>query len=255
MTRTNLTAIVTKLHDAGIPPRLGPDLGRLLREAWRLVADGRPVPVSQLEEVAAELTIPAGNVATVIHQMSERDGAGNVVGTFGLSQKKHPHQFEVDGHVLSTWCAWDALFLPVLLGKTAHVESPCPATKEKVRLTITPEKVESYEPRSAAISIVLPNTTKSGPESVEEIWGALCQHVHFFKTPEAATEWFAGKNLDPIMLSVEDGFELGRMAFEELLSSPNSGGMVTPGPIGEAATASPPAEVETCCEFHPPEDV
>ena len=54
------------------------------------------------------------------------------------------------------------------------------------------------------------------------------------------------------MLSVEDGFDLGRMAFEELLSSPSSGGMATPGPIGEAATASPPLEVETCCEFHPP---
>ena len=252
MTKPNLTAIVSTLHDAGIPPRLGPDLGRLLGEAWRRVAEGHPVPVSQLEEVAAELKIPGDNVTTIINRMSERDGEGNVVGTFGLSQKKHPHQFEVNGHVLSTWCAWDALFLPALLGKTAHVESPCPATKETVRLTITPEKVESYAPRSAAISIVLPKTTKSGPESVQEIWGALCHHVHFFKTPEVATEWFAGKNLDPIMLSVEDGFDLGRMAFEELLSSPSSGGMATPGPIGEAATASPPLEVETCCEFHPP---
>ena len=252
MTRPNLTAMVSRLHDAGIPPRLGPDLGRLLLEAWRLVAEGHPVPLSQLEEVASELKIPHGNVTTVIHQMSERDGDGNVVGAFGLSQNKHPHQFEVNGHVLYTWCAWDALFLPGLLGKTAQVESQCPATKEKVHLTITPEKVESYRPSSAAISIVLPKTTKSGPESVEEIWGGLCHHVHFFKTPEAARGWFAGKNLDPIVLTVEDGFELGRMAFEGLLSSPNSGGMATSGPIGEAVAASSAPEVETCCEFHPP---
>ena len=103
MTNPNLNAIVTKLHDAGIPPRLSPDLGRLLKEAWRLVAEGRPVPTSKLDEVAAELQIPPGNVTTIINQMSERDGDGNIVGTFGLSQKKHPHQFEVNGHALSTW--------------------------------------------------------------------------------------------------------------------------------------------------------
>ncbi len=211
----DLSTIVTKLHDAGILPRLSLDLARLLKEAWRLVALGHPVPVSRLEEIAAGLDIPPGNVATII-QMSERDDEGNVVGTFGLSQKKHPHQFEVDGSLLSTWCAWDALFLPARLGQAARVESPCPMTKEMVHLTITPEKVESYSPPSAVLSIVLPTPTKSGPESVEEIWGALCHHVHFFKTPEAAAKWFAGKNLNPIMLSIEDGFEIGRMAFGEV---------------------------------------
>ena len=93
MTRPDLTATVSRLHDAGIPPRLGPDLRRLLRKALRLVAEGHPVPVSQLEEAAAELEIPGDNVTAIISQMSERDGEGNVVGTIGLSQKKHPHEF------------------------------------------------------------------------------------------------------------------------------------------------------------------
>ena len=63
MPKQNLAAIVSTLHDAGMPPRLGRDLGRLLKEAWRLVAEGRPVPVPQLEEVAAELKIPGFGAA------------------------------------------------------------------------------------------------------------------------------------------------------------------------------------------------
>ncbi len=107
----------------------------------------------------------------VLDKMCERDPDGNVVGIAGLSQKQHPHRFTVNGIRLSTWCAWDSLFLPVMLQQTALVSSRCPSTGETIRLTITPEGVTSYQPASIVISIVIPQPTKNELVSVEEICG------------------------------------------------------------------------------------
>ena len=163
--------------------------------------------------------MPLEAATAFVSRLSERDDAGNVVGIMGLSQRNHPHRFEVDGRVLSTWCAWDSLFLPPLLGREAKVESVCPATKTKVRLTISPEKIERREPADASISVVVPEVTQKGRDSVQEIWSAFCCQVHFFSSPDAATEWFSGKVEAPVILSVEEGYELGRLAFAHLLES------------------------------------
>ncbi|MFQ5899893.1 MAG: organomercurial lyase [Candidatus Methylomirabilia bacterium] len=171
----------------------------------------------QVRQIASTLSMPPDAATSFINKVSERDGQGHVVGIGGLSQKNHPHRFEVDGRALATWCAWDCLFLPALLKQTAKVESSCPATQQKVRLAITPEKVERCEPPTALVSIVVPKGAKKGRESVEEIWMTFCHFVHFFTSPEAAAEWFSGKNQDPLLLSVDEGYQLGRIAFARLL--------------------------------------
>ena len=104
-----------------------------------------------------------------------------------------------------------------MLNQTANVESTCPQTKKKIRLTIEPETVQTYEPSSAVVSIVIPKPTKQGPKSVEEIWNVFCHQVHYFSSSAAANQWFKGKNQDVVFLSIEDAYQLGRMAFEELL--------------------------------------
>jgi len=140
-----------------------------------------------------------------------------VVGIAGLSQNQHPHRFTVDGIRLATWCAWDSLFLPVMLQQTAEVSSPCPSTGETIRLTITPEGVTSYQPVSAVISIVIPQPRTSGLESVEEIWMTFCHHIHFFASEHSAQEWAAAREQEIAILTIEEAFELGRLTLSEFL--------------------------------------
>ncbi len=217
MQKVNLAEIAKALREAEIPPRLEPEESRLLIQVWRLVADGRPVSPEQVEQIASNLQMPRDAATSFIRKVGEHDDDGNIVGIFGLSQKSNPHRFEVKGHTLSTWCAWDALFLPAMLKQTAEVESSCPATKQTIRLTITPEKVEKVEPSHAVVSIVVPEATKRGLESVEEVWMIFCVIVHFFSSPGAASEWISGRNQDIRILSVEESYQLGRMAFEDFL--------------------------------------
>lgn len=218
MKTSDIGEIVNALHEAGIPPRdMDPKFSRLIIEVLRSVENGKPVPPEQVKEMASNLKLTPDEATKFIDNVTERDDDGNVVGTFGLSQKDYSHSFEVNGHVLSTWCAWDSLFLPALLKQTAKVESRCPQTKEKIYLTIAPDKVEKYEPTNAVVSIVLPKPTEGAPRSAGDIWMIFCSYVFYFVSAEAAIEWFKGKEYDPEILSIKDGHQLGLMTFEELL--------------------------------------
>ena len=219
MANRKVAEISRALRAAGIPPRFEDDEARLLMRMWRRLADGYPVRPEQVGQIAGNIQMPLDAATAFVSKLSERDDAGTIVGIMGLSQKNHPHRFEVDGRVLSTWCAWDSLFLPPLLGRDAKVESVCPATKTKVRLTISPEKIERREPDDASISVVVPEATQKSRDSVQEIWSAFCCQVHFFSSADAATEWFSVEAEAPVILSVEEGYELGRLAFAHFLES------------------------------------
>jgi alkylmercury lyase len=216
MKSENIAEIAKALRAVGIPPQLDADQSRLLIRIWQRLTDGSPITPRQIKQIfsAIQIHFDAGNA--FINQVSELDGEGNIVGIFGLSQLKHPHQFEVKGHTFSTWCAWDTLFLPVFLKQTATIRTYCPVTKEKIQLTIAPEKVEKVEPLGTVLSMVVPEIAKGGCDSSEAIRCSFCQLVHFFSSPEAAKEWVLEKNRDIAILSVEEGYLLGKLAFEEL---------------------------------------
>src|SRR5712691_2561179 len=149
-----LEHLARALREGGLRQAFTPDVSRLTVRLWREVARGGPVSPQRVEQIASALDLEQQTAHEVLDKMCERDGDGNVVGIAGLSQHQHPHRFTVNGIQLATWCAWDSLFLPVMLQQTALVSSPCPVTGEVIRLTITPEGVTSEHPASAVISIV-----------------------------------------------------------------------------------------------------
>jgi len=215
--KPNLDEAAKALHMAGIPPKLTPGQSKLLIGVLQLVAKGEPVSPDWVKEVASKTQLPSGEAVSFIKQASEVDGEGNIIGIYGLSQKDHPHRFRVEDRMLSTWCAWDALFLPVLIKQTATVESICPVTNVKIKLTLSPEKVLEYVPESAVLSIVLPKPSEEGLRSAGKIGMIFCHYVLFFSSSEAAAKWFEGKDCDLVICSIEEGYQLGRKAFTEII--------------------------------------
>jgi alkylmercury lyase len=181
------------------------DLGeqKLALALYRRLADGVPVsPGALAEDVGrerAEVEEVLGHWSGVF---SSEDGS--VIAFCGLAIPEMPHQFHVDGCRLFTWCAWDALFIPELIGLTAEVESNSPTSGERVRVIIDPDGVRDVEPATAAVSMLSP------AESFDcRVITSFCHFVHFFSSPAEGDAWISRRD-GTFLLPVAEAHELGR---------------------------------------------
>ena len=170
----------------------------------RLLANGRPISSEQL---AVSLGRSHDEVTVALRQLPnvEFDRQGEIVGS-GLSLLPTSHRFEVNGHMLYTWCALDTLMYPLILKLPAHVASPCPVTGEQVRLMVMPDGIRNLTPSEAVVSIVLPQQA----EACRDVRGAFCNQVHFFSSRDGASSWLE-QHPTALLLSVDEAFQLGRM--------------------------------------------
>lgn len=96
---------------------LDPGDARIVLSVYRLLARGEPVSPRAVAEAASL------DQELVEKRLAEwpgvflRDGA--VIGFWGLALPEMSHRFEIEGKALHTWCAYDALFLPELIGQGA----------------------------------------------------------------------------------------------------------------------------------------
>jgi alkylmercury lyase len=168
----------------------------------RLLAEGKAVSIAQL---TAALQISPDAVEQALHQFSsiEFDSEGNIVAA-GLSLRPTSHRFVVNGQVLYTWCALDALAYPALLQRTAQVESVCPVSGQQVQLSVTPMGVTDREPAATVVSVVIPEVGTC----CRDIRGTFCNYGLFFASAEAAEVWRA-QHPDAAILSIDEAYHAG----------------------------------------------
>ncbi len=179
---------------------------RISAQIYRLLAKGEPVPVARL---AATLDLALLKVEEVVGQWSglyyDEDEA--IIGYWGLALREMGHRFEVDGVELYTWCAWDALFIPQIIGKTARVESSDPVTKEKIFITVSPDGITYISPTGAVTSFMMPETEEIRSDVIK----SFCHYLHFFTSAESAKTWIGDskKKNDIITLSLNEAYRIG----------------------------------------------
>jgi alkylmercury lyase len=179
---------------------------RLAVAIYRELALGEPVSIARL---VTRVGLPPGEVSEILGRWPGvyHDSNGAVIGFLGLTlAEMPPHRFEVEGQRLWTWCAWDSLFIPIILGMTARVESVCATTGSPVSMVVTPEGVA--EGAGAVISFLRPDR-----EFDQDVILSFCHHVLFFDSQEAGIVWAADRP-NAFFLSIEQGFELGRVVVE-----------------------------------------
>jgi alkylmercury lyase len=168
----------------------------------RLLARGKPVTDGRL---AVACDRPVAEVSTQLMRWPnvERDADGAVIAFSGLTLRPTVHSLQVDGRLLHAWCAWDTLFLPRMLGATAHVRSVCPVTGRAVELVVAPGHVEQAEPPGIHVSFPPVDTTDTA-----DITGTFCGHVHFLAGADAAEAW-QETHPGSHVLDLAAAFELG----------------------------------------------
>lgn len=176
---------------------------------YRKLSRGHPVTDGQL---GAALDVPGREARRLrttpaVDSLVYENSDGEILGFGGLAAAPMHHRFEVDGIPLWTWCAWDSLFIPELLGKTAQVTSSSPSTDAEIRLRVSPSGVESVVPASTVVSFLQPGNEFAG--GAENIMAAFCHFIYFFESETIGWEWVAG-HPGTFLYSLSEAEELSR---------------------------------------------
>jgi alkylmercury lyase len=177
---------------------------------YRELAKGRAVDA---EQFARALDTPPATARALLERQAIKrfiypDAEGRVLGFGGLAAAPMHHRFEVNGRTLWTWCAWDSLFIPEILGRPARVTSPDPENRELVRLAVTPDRIESVEPRDAVISFIRPDAEAFGT-SAANIMANFCHYIFFFTSRASGEQWTA-KHPGTFLSTLDDAFALAK---------------------------------------------
>jgi alkylmercury lyase len=177
---------------------------------YRELARGRAVDEVQLA-TALETSVTEVRALLerdAIKSFVYRDEQGRVAGFGGLALARMHYRFEVDGRRLSTWCAWDSLFIPEILRQPAHVMSTDPESGALVPLIVTPSRIESIAPDTAVVSFVRPEASAFAT-SAENVMAKFCHFVFFFVSRQSYEPW-AGKHPGTFTFSLDEAFALAR---------------------------------------------
>ena len=185
-------------------PKLSTEEQQMDVVLYRLLAEGVPVPQ---EAIAETLKMERSVVSHYLKRVTwvQVNAAGEIVAFRGLTLKPTSHRFEIDGKILYTWCAFDTLFIPEILDKTARIESTCPVTENKIRLTVGKEGVSQLDPKEAVMSLVAPEASKAQENVIEH----FCCYVHFFSSDQAGAKWIS-ENQGKTLISVNEAYVIGQ---------------------------------------------
>ncbi len=188
------------------PQQMSVDEQRVSIELYRLLAKGKPVVALLLAEATGLSVESVNRILKSLSGVLYNDD-GMIEGYLGLGLNETGHTFEVEGKKLYTWCAWDTLFLPALIGKRAIIGSTCPVTKEKIGLTVGADgTIERLDPAGAVMSILAVDKESFDKNIIK----SFCSFVYFFSSGEAGRVWAAGHESASIV-PVEEGGRLSTL--------------------------------------------
>ena len=203
LTGDHLNTLLDRI--VGLRPNTGRYARQFALQLYRLLARGNPVRVEELAETLNRRSFQMHRTIDSWPSLVQQDEQKRVVGFGGLSLERTKHRFSIEGRSLYTWCAWDSLFIPEILGKTAHVPSECPVTGRPISVTVRPNVISQCDPPETVVSFLLPDAV----DLEQDVRGSFCEYVHFFASRDAGDEW-TRRNEGTFLLTVSEAFELGR---------------------------------------------
>jgi alkylmercury lyase len=193
-----------KAYDAIPQEALDLDL-RLTVRTIQALSRGKPVSPEQLAEI---WEVPLEQVRSVLARAvlagrAEVNSQGDLVGGI-LSLIPTPHRISIGGKQLYAWCAYDAIYVPGLVGKTAEISTQDPITGDPIKIIITPDSVADVQPEGSVVSVVgVESDMRGGPKSPR------CTQMLFFGSRDSAHQWLQGRP-DMSILTAEEVFEIAR---------------------------------------------
>jgi alkylmercury lyase len=185
-------------------PPMDPVEQKLTLSLYRLLGTGKAPTQKDLALDRGFTEECVGTFLETWSTVTDIDATGRIVGFRGLTLRPTEHLLEISGQTLFTWCAWDLLFLPMILQRpdgTAFGKTRCPVTNTQILVTIGPTTVESLYPKTAFLTFPVPSSNQHIRES-------FCCHTYFLASENAANEWLKDHPFASF-LSISEAYDIG----------------------------------------------
>jgi len=186
-----------------------------LLPAFPLLAQGSPLSI---EEIAKAAGAEPGQVEEAVDAARcERDAQGRLIDLYGMTLTPTVHRLTIDGKILFSCCALWAHVIAKLVNSTVRVESVDPVRRELVRLSVSPDGVESVDPTGAVATLAV-----ATQEAIDrDICEAFCCQVRHFVSHESAEEFAAVKPTSHV-LELSELQEAAELLHQAIWSAANS---------------------------------
>lgn len=177
---------------------------RTALQIYRWLASGQPLSVEQLSALTGISSVETKQLldswpGVYLNEDSE------IIGFWGITIAKMGHELKFGRQLVYAWCAWDAIFIPQLIGKQAQVTSTCKVTGQPIVLTIDPDG--SIHPPDMDIYVSLLSLNAS--DMMDDVITHFCHYIYFFSSQEAGQEWTA-ENESTFLLPLPEVEELSK---------------------------------------------
>lgn len=175
---------------------------------YRLLAAGSPVSIDRLAKAAGTGIDETARTLSAWPGVYYDDG-GSIIGFWGLAIEPMPHRLNVDGRTLYTWCAWDGLFIPEILGVAANFVTQCPVSQAEIAIDL--DSRGGYETQTPDVVMSFLRPEKGMFDG--DIIGQFCHYVYLFEDRQTAQPWLES-NPAAILLDLPQAVELSRLKNE-----------------------------------------
>ena len=118
------------------------ELQRLSVELFRVLGRGAP---ATREQLGIACGLPTERIDQLLLEFPPTnfrfDEHGQVIAFGGLSLVPTRHRFDTEHAGLYTWCVFDALFLPEILGEPATLVTHCPGSGAELIVALAPRRL------------------------------------------------------------------------------------------------------------------
>ncbi len=146
---------------------------------WALLV-GAAARVADIAETASRDTVGVAKAAAWLEATGalERDG-DRIVGAHGLTRSPTRHTLGIGGRTLHTWCALDAVGIPVALGVTATAATTCPTCGKPLAVRVD----RGHPHANNDVALWLP--TGPGNHTRDD----FCANANLFCSPDHLNTW------------------------------------------------------------------
>ena len=191
-------------------PRLDTTGQQQATQLYQLLAQGQPV---NIETFASHINLSTNETRKLLDSWTgvSFNKKHQIDAFWGLSTSKTTHSFNTGQHILYTWCAWDLLFMPIILKQTITTTTQCPISKQRIALTISEHGIEDVSPANAMVTFIKPTLE----QLKANVTNSFCQYIFFVESEQTGQQW-QQQHDNGFLLELDQGFNLGKDIIQQV---------------------------------------